>query len=1250
MRSGWGFPTSTQGGSRLLLLAWAISGLILPFAGFAQVPVQLNENCIVSVLNRNTPVNPDGSWILPNVPANFGMARARANCLNSGITTSGQSDLFSLAPNQTVNLPHIPLGNTTPVPTSLTLTAPTTNLATLGQSVQLTATATYSGSPSQNVTSGSTGISYLSTNPLIASVSADGLVTAGSATGTAIVQATLEGTQGIISFSVVPAGASHGGIPDSWAIANGFDPNDPTLAVEDPDHDGATNLEEFQNGSDPHNPDTDGDGLSDGDEIHGTHVVNGIEQNTHHYITNPLLADTDGDGLSDGIEIQTGTNPTDNSSFNLGSALTSMDVQPSNFTLIVNSISGIASVQLTVTGHLIDGSTINLNSTSRGTNYLSSDLNVCNFGSPDGRVFAGLVGPCTITVTNGTFSSTVNGAVSNFTPADLSFVSIPGFANAVAVSGDYAYVAAGASGLQVVSLSSDRTSPVVSGSLDLTGSAYDIYLVGNTAYVAGSSTLSVVDITTPTAPVLRGSFSTGNCLGVVVQGTTAYLNCSSGLLLVNISNPSSMIQISSLAVGGTPWKLAVDPSRHFVAMAMGTSGLKLVDVTNPAAPVLRGTASTGDARAVALNGNWAFVADYTTSTNSVDITSLTAPVLGSHIADHTLGGYLQDVTTFGAFAFGADVVFVNGVPITDISDPTNLIARSILNFTQRDDNGMGIAVDSAFIYLVTEHSSINRGGSSGDSRLYIGQYQPRQDLAGVPPTAHITSPQNNSTEIQGGPITVTVNATDDVAVARVDFLVNGAVAFSTTTAPYQYAFNLPTGTNTITLGARAVDLGNNVGTAANVVLNLIPDPLTVVTGLITDASNAPIAGASVTAPGGLTAITGNDGRFTIPSVPTILGNIFVTATFTPPGQPTETGTSVSIPAVRGGVTDVGTTQLIPAAFNTDYGTLVSQCDDCAFQYTLPFTFPFFGTNRTTAFVGTNGYITFGNGDSTYSESLPGFNNTPRIAAFFDDLGPSYNGYDGFAVPGLYLNNQIPGQFVVTYLHDPHYAYQGANTLQIQLYQDGRIIFAYQGVSALNTGTITGLTPGPNSPAQAIDYSQQRNVDVPAGTAMYEYFNAQNLFDLDNGFVIFTPNAGGGYNVRTLLQAAPSNNAVISGGPSNVPNGGANGPSGAAAAPLARSAPRATASSLTSQSAFGNAEVTVRSSSDPNYIGMTNTDAQGEFVLNGVPPGGISVTVSRNGQVIAQGADVFPGGPFTTQRALSIGLSAPPVLKTVPVSQ
>jgi outer membrane protein OmpA-like peptidoglycan-associated protein len=89
----------------------------------------------------------------------------------------------------------------------------------------------------------------------------------------------------------------------------------------DPDKDGLTNDEEKQFGTDKKNPDTDGDGLKDGEEVKtyltsptkadtdGDALTDGDEVNK--YRTNALKADTDGDGLTDGAEVNSNrTDPT----------------------------------------------------------------------------------------------------------------------------------------------------------------------------------------------------------------------------------------------------------------------------------------------------------------------------------------------------------------------------------------------------------------------------------------------------------------------------------------------------------------------------------------------------------------------------------------------------------------------------------------------------------------------------------------------------------------------------------------------------------------------------------------------------------------------------------------------------------------------------------------------------------------------------------------------------------------------------
>ena len=56
------------------------------------------------------------------------------------------------------------------------------------------------------------------------------------------------------------------GMPDDWEIQNNLDHLTPNGNV-DADEDGLTNLEEYQWGTDPNNPDTDGGGTNDGDEV-----------------------------------------------------------------------------------------------------------------------------------------------------------------------------------------------------------------------------------------------------------------------------------------------------------------------------------------------------------------------------------------------------------------------------------------------------------------------------------------------------------------------------------------------------------------------------------------------------------------------------------------------------------------------------------------------------------------------------------------------------------------------------------------------------------------------------------------------------------------------------------------------------------------------------------------------------------------------------------------------------------------------
>ncbi|MEW6160351.1 MAG: LamG-like jellyroll fold domain-containing protein [Verrucomicrobiota bacterium] len=91
------------------------------------------------------------------------------------------------------------------------------------------------------------------------------------------------------------------GLPDWYErrYSTILNPNDATDAVKDQDADTLTTLREFEVGTNPTKADTDGDGVSDADELN--RMAGGVAAPT-----DPLRPDTDADGLSDKVETGTG--------------------------------------------------------------------------------------------------------------------------------------------------------------------------------------------------------------------------------------------------------------------------------------------------------------------------------------------------------------------------------------------------------------------------------------------------------------------------------------------------------------------------------------------------------------------------------------------------------------------------------------------------------------------------------------------------------------------------------------------------------------------------------------------------------------------------------------------------------------------------------------------------------------------------------------------------------------------------------
>ena len=164
-------------------------------------------------------------------------------------------------------------------PSSVKISSATPIFTSIGSTSQLTVTATYPDQSTKDITNGSTGTVYRSTNTAIATVSQNGLVTA-TGRGNVIISASNDMVLSSIMFTIIPmdiltSDNDNDGLPDDWEILNGMNPDDPIDAQEDFDNDGLKNIDEYNNGTGLHVADTDGDSITNVTDwrINGTSIA-----------------------------------------------------------------------------------------------------------------------------------------------------------------------------------------------------------------------------------------------------------------------------------------------------------------------------------------------------------------------------------------------------------------------------------------------------------------------------------------------------------------------------------------------------------------------------------------------------------------------------------------------------------------------------------------------------------------------------------------------------------------------------------------------------------------------------------------------------------------------------------------------------------------------------------------------------------------------------------------------------------------
>ena len=316
----------------------------------------------------------------------------------------------------------------------------------------------------------------------------------------------------------------------------------------------------------------------------------------------------------------------------------------------------------------------------------------------------------TITTPNGQASS-ANGftyILSRGTNLDLTG-QIGGSVRAATVSGSYAYIGEG-TGFVVLDIS-NPASPSRRGSIALPGLINRIAVSGNFAYVAaGDAGLQVVDVSDKNAPLLVGYFNTTNAMRVAVNGTKAYLiDATDGVYVLDITTGTTPSLLGSLPLGGEVLSgdFGLNGASSLLYVGIKNVGIRVVDVTNPASIQARGLVSTyTNPWDIAVSGTKIYVANYAAAGGGIiNAQNPDAPTVQGNFG----AAFFRAICVQGSFAYL--VQESDEVAIMNVSNPANPLVTNSSNPGQLvSQESKAITVSGAYAYVAN---------GSGGLRVFV---------------------------------------------------------------------------------------------------------------------------------------------------------------------------------------------------------------------------------------------------------------------------------------------------------------------------------------------------------------------------------------------------------------------------------------------------------------------------------------------------------------------------------------------------
>jgi len=227
-----------------------------------------------------------------------------------------------------------------------------------------------------------------------------------------------------------------------------------------------------------------------------------------------------------------------------------------------------------------------------------------------------------------------------------------------------------------------------------------VEVVGNVAYIGDGASLTILNVSNPSSPILIGRIILRDEVkSVFVSGGLAYV-ADFSLEIVDVTDPSHPRLLSTFNTSDAAYDVYVANNLAYIADRY--SGLQIIDVANPSLPVRRGFYNTaGESYGIAVSGNLAYIADYGGGLQIINVSDPTRPTRQGFIVTR---GYARDVAVSGGFAYVAynNAYPGGGLEVLNVSNPTS---PTTVGFCGLPDFNPAVAVSGTLAYLA--------GGSGG---------------------------------------------------------------------------------------------------------------------------------------------------------------------------------------------------------------------------------------------------------------------------------------------------------------------------------------------------------------------------------------------------------------------------------------------------------------------------------------------------------------------------------------------------------